>query len=274
MAEPLVRDVSDTARWIAAYRAEESARQDALFRDPYAARFADARGVAIGRRVSRPARTSITLRTRLIDDMILASGADRVVNLAAGFDTRPYRLDLPAQLRWIEADLPDLVAEKERLLAGETPRCALTREAVDLADAKARVTFLDQALAGARQALVLTEGLLVYLGEDDVRALAGELRARPQVRDWVFDLLSPAIRRYTQRRVALENAPLRFAPREGVAWFEREGWRAAEIRNTMLESIRLGRAPLSVRLARPLLDVDPRRLGQSFWYGVVRLQPA
>ena len=34
MPEPLISNVSDTARWMAAYRAAESARRDALFNDP------------------------------------------------------------------------------------------------------------------------------------------------------------------------------------------------------------------------------------------------
>jgi len=37
-----------------------------------------------------------------------------VLNLAAGLDTRPYRLNLPPDFAWVEADLPELLAEKER----------------------------------------------------------------------------------------------------------------------------------------------------------------
>jgi O-methyltransferase involved in polyketide biosynthesis len=40
MSQPLVSNVSDTARWVAVYRAWESARPDALFRDAFAERFA------------------------------------------------------------------------------------------------------------------------------------------------------------------------------------------------------------------------------------------
>jgi O-methyltransferase involved in polyketide biosynthesis len=42
--EPLVRNVSDTARWVAAYRAMESARPEALFKDPFAERLEGERG--------------------------------------------------------------------------------------------------------------------------------------------------------------------------------------------------------------------------------------
>src|SRR5207247_75824 len=139
VAEPLVSHVSDTARWVAAYRATESARRDALFRDPLAARLAGERGRAIVAAAPRRLRSgwSIVARTKLIDDLVaasLAAGCDRVLNLAAGMDTRPYRLPLPPALTWVEADLPGIVEEKERLLAGETPACTLVREKVDLAD--------------------------------------------------------------------------------------------------------------------------------------------
>ena len=48
-----VRNVSDTARWVAIYRAMESERPDALFRDPYARRLGGERGEAIVRAMPR-----------------------------------------------------------------------------------------------------------------------------------------------------------------------------------------------------------------------------
>jgi methyltransferase (TIGR00027 family) len=161
---PLISNVSDTARWMAMYRAAESARPDPLFHDPLADRLAGERGRAIVAAAPRMIRNGwwLVARTKIIDDAILkaiSNGCDRVLNLAAGLDTRPYRLDLPSDFVWVEADLPGLLAEKEQLLADQTPRCRLTRRAVDLADPAARDAFLNEALAGATRALVLTEGL-------------------------------------------------------------------------------------------------------------------
>src|SRR5262249_51960576 len=155
----------------AAYRAAESARDDALFKDPLADRVAGERGRAIVAASPRSLRAgwSVVTRTKLIDDLVLASvadGCDRVLNLAAGMDTRPYRLALPGSLHWFEADLPAIFDEKERLLAGEAPACRLVREAIDLSDAAVRSAFLARATGGASRALVLTEGLLGYLDRD------------------------------------------------------------------------------------------------------------
>src|ERR1041384_6377839 len=102
-----ISSVSDTARWVAMYRAMESERPDALFRDPYARQLAGPAGEQIlaampqGRRWAWP----MIVRTRVMDDIVMRlvaeSGIDTVLNLAAGLDARPYRLHLPAPPRWI-----------------------------------------------------------------------------------------------------------------------------------------------------------------------------
>lgn len=278
MTDPLISNVSDTARWVAVYRAWESARPDALFRDPLAGRLAGERGRAIAAAAPKSARSGwpMITRTKLIDDLIaqsLAEGCDRVVNLAAGFDTRPYRLELPATLQWIEADLPAMIDEKERLLSAETPRCRLTRERVDLSDAAARGAFLEKALAGASKALILTEGLLVYLEDEQVRALGRDL-ARPAVRWWIVDVTAPRIVEMIQKDMGqhLENAPMKFAPANGVAFFEHIGWKARDIRPIFRNAVRFRRVPLLMRLFAIFPDPDPRNPGKAFWSAVVRLE--
>src|SRR5262245_61541484 len=131
----LIRDISDTAFWAAAFRAREHERRDALFHDSYAARLAGERGMAALQRMPAGERYSWAwvTRTWLFDQLIadgIRLGADTVVNLAAGLDARPYRMDLPASLRWVEVDLPPLIKYKERVLDGERPRCDLRRVAL------------------------------------------------------------------------------------------------------------------------------------------------
>ena len=142
----------------------------------------------------------------------------------------PIDFELLDLLVWIEADLPAVIKEKNAALAHETPRCRMTRQAVDLADPTARAAFLDDALAGAKRALVVTEGLLMYLTQEIVLSLAKDL-ARSSVRYWIFDILSPTIRDAMSRetRMGMANAPFLFAPSDGVAYFEAIGWRVEEI---------------------------------------------
>jgi methyltransferase (TIGR00027 family) len=278
MADNPVSNVSDTARWVAAYRAAESARKGALFTDPLAGRLAGDQGRAIVAASPRRMRSGWTVvtRTKLIDDLVIASvadGCDRVINLAAGMDTRPYRLPLPASLTWVEADLPAIIDEKERLLVGETPACTLTRECVDLSDAPAREAFLSRAVAPARSALVITEGLLMYLDEPVVRELAIALAAHAGIRWWVLDLFSPGTLEMLKKTRGHFAAPMfHFAPPDGVAFFERLGWRAPDIKSIVREAIRFRRAPLLLRPFALFPDPDPRKPGRNRWYGVARLE--
>lgn len=267
---PLVSHVSDTARWTAHYRATESARPDALFNDFLAERLAGEHGRAIAAGAPRTVRSGwwLIARTKIIDDIIanaIGDGCDRVLNLAAGLDTRPYRLDLSPEFEWVEADLPGLLAEKTQLLADETPRCKLTRTAVDLADTRARAAFLDQALAGASKALVLTEGLLMYLEASEVVGLSATL-SRPEVAWWTLDFVSPGLKRLMNKKTGmLQSAPFRFAPVNGVAFFEDLGWRMAEVEPLAAVAHRLDRLPFFMRLAARLPQPDPRHPGMRPW---------
>ena len=264
-----ITHVSDTARWTALHRANESARPDALFSDPLAERLAGEHGRAIVDNAPWRQRSGwwLVARTKLIDDVIaeaIAAGCDRVLNLAAGLDTRPYRLELPPNLVWIEADLPQLLAEKTELLADQTPRCRLTRTAVDLIDPVARCAFLDEALDGASKALVLTEGLLMYLDDRDVVGLANAVK-RPEVAWWMVNFTGPELKKTMNNRIAgmRQNAPFKFAPENGVAFFEELGWRTLEVQSLLAAAHRFRRLPLLMRPIAWLRQPDPRRPGRK-----------
>ena len=274
-----VADVSDTARWVAVYRAQESARPDALFRDPLADRLAGEQGRAIVASLPRRIRDGwwLVARTKIIDDLIesaIAQGCDRVLNLAAGLDTRPYRLDLPAELIWVEADLSALIAEKDRVLADQTPRCHLSRHAVDLADPAARDAFLNEALAGAQKAFVLTEGLLMYLTDSDVAGLSEAFR-RPEIDWWTLDFTSAAMLRTMNGKTSgmLQNAPFKFAPPNGLGFFENLGWTTVAVESVMAAAYRFHRLSPLMRLWARLPQADPRRPGNKPWSAVACLTP-
>jgi methyltransferase (TIGR00027 family) len=280
MAEPLISHVSDTARWVAVYRAMETERPDALFRDPFAARLAGELGREIAARMPRMMQRnawSMVMRTQATDELVMAAiaeGADRTLNLAAGLDARPYRLPLPPSLTWIEADLPGILDEKEGILARETPRCRLLRERVDLSDPAARSAFLDRALDGAKRAVVITEGLLIYLSDDAVRGLARDLACRAPVRTWIVDLVSPSIlqmlRRTVNHRFSVD-AEMRFAPANGVAFFAPFGWNATSVRSLLRDAFRANRLPLLLRPFVLFPEPDPAKPGKRPWSAVVRL---
>ena len=251
-----IQHISDTARWVALYRAMESDRRDALFRDPYARRLAGERAERIlaGMKRGREWAWPMIVRTAVMDELILRAidrdGVMTVLNLAAGLDARPYRLPLPPSLRWVEVDFPDVIAYKQEQLAVERPVCVLEQVGADLTDvARRRALFAEIGGAG-RPVLVVTEGLLIYLTREQVAALADDLAAQPSFRWWLLDIASPGLLKMLEktwgRAVAAGNAPFQFAPAEGTAFFAPHGWREAEFRSTWEEALRLKR---TMRLA-------------------------
>jgi methyltransferase (TIGR00027 family) len=193
----------------------------------------------------------MVVRTAVMDEIILRlvrqEGVDTVLNLAAGLDARPYRLDLPAALHWTDVDLQGILSYKEAALAGEQPRCRVEFVHTDLTDQVARRALFQRIGAQAKRALVLSEGLLVYLKPEAVTSLARDLSAQPTFRWWLIDLASPALLQFLSRtwgnQLRSGNAPMLFAPAEGTAFFAPTGWVEAEYHPILDAALRLRRAP-------------------------------
>jgi methyltransferase (TIGR00027 family) len=257
VADVTIENVSDTAFWVAHYRGVETERPDALFRDPLASMLAGDRGRRIAEAMPRPFITAwvIAVRTRIIDEFIrsaIGNGVDTILNLGSGLDTRPYRLDLSASIHWIEADYKAMIDYKSDLLAAEVPRFKLTRIAADLANPTERREVLRSANAEARKMLVLTEGVVPYLTNADVAALADELRSLEHAAYWIVDFFSPELRKQREKWLAgrLKNAPFKFNPDDWFGFFEQHGWRSSDIRYLSSESEKFGR-----RIKLPLLGM-------------------
>jgi methyltransferase (TIGR00027 family) len=281
-----IENVSDTARWVAVYRAMETARPDALFRDPFAGRLAGERGEQIVREMkrARAAAASMIVRTAVMDEMILDrianGGVDTVINLAAGLDVRPWRLSVPGALQWFDVDLPAMTEYKASHMRGERPRCRYEALAVDLTDASARRDALRRLGGVARTALVLTEGLLIYLTPEQVAALARDLHATRSVRWWISDVANPRLVRITKRywgdALAAGRAPFQFAPEDSSAFFAPLGWREVAFRSGLEEARRLKREMPMIWLWRLLARVASAERRESFrkMSGVILLERA
>lgn len=175
-----------TAIGMARIRADESRRPDRLFDDPLAAAFvAAAPDVPPEHRAPRGVIAELgallyhqgVIRTRFYDEFLTtaaAGGCTQVVLLAAGFDTRAFRLEWPSDLRLFEVDLPEVLDFKERVLVERhaVPRCRRTTVAADL-----RADWPERLVAAGfepgRPAAWLAEGLLIYLTAGEVAELFG-----------------------------------------------------------------------------------------------------
>jgi methyltransferase (TIGR00027 family) len=275
--EGMVRGVSDTARWVAYFRALETRRANALFRDPLAERLAGEHGFHLANTLAdgNKHEWAWVARTYLFDQFLsraIQDGADLVVNLAAGLDARPYRMDLPVNLQWVEIDLPDIVSYKEEILAGEKPRCRLERIALDLSDVQGRRELFSQLDLRASKVVVASEGLLIYFSKEEVASLAQDLAAMPRFQSWIIDLASPGQLRLMQgttgKQLSEAGAAFKFGPPEGAGFFVPYGWGPKEVHGLLKTAAQFKRAPAELL---SLLPEPKGKFGNYPWTGVCLL---
>jgi methyltransferase (TIGR00027 family) len=166
-----------SAELIAGMRARESG---GLFEDPFAARIAGEHGAALAARFSKKSPQHgpmIAARTRHLDLQILEyvrNGGRDLVLLGAGYDMRPFRLNLPAGTRVYELDFPTVLADRRRRLDdfGVGAQDGVTRIQVPI---DLRSTTVANALEGIVDStspiFIAWEGMSMYFEEAEVRAM-------------------------------------------------------------------------------------------------------
>jgi len=270
--QKVIENVSDTAFWVAYYRSRENERGDALFRDPFAKALVGERGKRISDSmplISRYTEWSVISRTVIIDrfiEKLISEGVDTVINLGAGLDTRPYRMNLPETLEWIEVDCESIIAHKERILHSERPRCRLTRVAVDLANDRDRKAFFESAAPRAKKVLILTEGVIPYLSSEEVTGLAKDLFAIDRFAYWITEYFHPRVYRYlkeTVRTQAMKNAPFKFYPDDWFGFFKNAGWAERETRYSGEIALEFKRRPPMPKWARLIFPFLPKKVREQ-----------
>jgi O-methyltransferase involved in polyketide biosynthesis len=121
-------------------------------------------------------------RYKSITQVILASGASQILELASGYSLRGLDLAQNHDLQYVETDLPDVVATKLGLLddlrshhaIAPVPQHAVTAaNALDLAQLRVATAALDR----RRPLTVLCEGLILYLSKTETEQLAANVHA-------------------------------------------------------------------------------------------------
>lgn len=274
--ESIIRNVADTALWVAVYRADESERPDALFHDPFARRLAGKRGQDIVDAMEGGGKNSWSFiaRTYLFDTFIMQHvemGYDMIINLACGLDTRPYRLLLPPTLTWVDVDLPDIINYMQTMMAGEKANCQLERVALDLSERKERIALFNDLGTRGKKVLVVAEGLMGYLDEGEAGALAYDLSHQKSFRHWVLDIMSPGILPLIQKEMGSllddARAPLIFAPAEGEDFFQLFKWKPLQSKSKLKTAAALKR--LSAEMMSFAMQPEPVGPKGNFpWSGV------
>jgi methyltransferase (TIGR00027 family) len=189
---------SKTALMVCAYRARASTWPSPLFVDPWAEALAGSEGHDIARRLDRlfpPMETWFALRVAYLDRLV-ALAVDRlsirqIVILGAGYDTRAARLPR-AGVRFFEVDHPATQAAKRERLT-RLPRYPVDAAIYATCDFEREDPIERLAANGfdlREPALVLWEGVVIYLTERAIRATASRLASALDPRSLVaFDFL-------------------------------------------------------------------------------------
>jgi len=265
-----IQDITDTALITAYARATEAWREDALFQDYHALALAGERGAELARETEAFATiaNSVACRTAVFDELISSTvkreSIELVINLAAGLDTRPFRLELPPGLRWVDVDRGSILEYKRNRLTGGDPTCEYQQCSADLTKSAELHRALEHA-QGSRRTLVFTEGLLVYLSEPEVAQLAACLHSWASIEWWITDIAGPRALDMMQKAWGqlLANAEFQFAPPDAAQFFQRHGWHEHEFRSSQEEAQRLGRARGRSGLARIVIRLAPAKVKEE-----------
>lgn len=235
--------VSYTAQWTAAARALETERGDpAILRDPYARTLAAPRGFELLEKNRGSGLTPfIAIRTRYLDEsirQILAENDIRqIVFVAAGMDTRPFRLDWPDDATVYEVDFPALLEEKRRRLSGlnALPRVTRHEVAVDL-----RREWLPELVRAGfdpdRSTLWIVEGLMFFLTPEQATNLLRALGSASAPGSWLgVDFVSQALLRSPfsrefRRNLEEDGTPWLFGTDEPEEYLASVGWKARDVK--------------------------------------------
>jgi methyltransferase (TIGR00027 family) len=267
--ESPIEHVSDTAIWVATFRARESESKNPLFHDPLARVLIGEKGENIVARMGNAKILSWTMvvRTHLIDRLIetaIQDGVDTVLNLGAGLDTRPYRMALPPELNWIEVDYPSIIRLKEDKLGTHLPRCRLERISMDLSQRKLRQELFKSINEKSKRVLILTEGVVPYIKNEDVATLAQDLRAQSHFADWILDYISPRLMQYLSKgkfSKSMQKAPFQFNPTDWKAFFSEKGWQISELHYLAHEGYAINRHPPMPWMAKVFsFFINPRKM--------------
>jgi methyltransferase (TIGR00027 family) len=229
--------LASTAHWTAAVRAMENERADRLFADPWAASLAGEQGAAW--LAQRPADSTIpiVLRTRFFDDFLKRitsqDAIQQIVLLAAGLDTRAFRLAWPAGTQVFELDQPAVLQYKERILHSldAQPTCERKTIEVDLTGAW-QAALVQAGFEPGRLSGWLLEGFLFYLPNEHITRILEDVSKLATPGSWLsFDIInshmltSPLTRPWIEMQAGY-GAPWIGYLDDPVAFMAGRGWQA------------------------------------------------
>ncbi|QPP05345.1 class I SAM-dependent methyltransferase [Streptomyces bathyalis] len=139
-------------------------------------------------------RASVAQRAKQFDDwaadFVRRNPDATVLQLACGLDSRAFRLDLPAGVRWFDVDLPDVMELRRKLYDESDGYRMIAASVTDEA-------WLEEVPADT-PVLIIAEGLVMYLRENEVRQLLRQLTDHFRAGELIFDGMAPWVAKTTQ----------------------------------------------------------------------------
>ncbi|MFC9848840.1 class I SAM-dependent methyltransferase [Streptomyces sp. NPDC060223] len=251
--------VSYTAQWMAAARALESERDDALYTDPLARDLAAPKGFELIERYEGGGLLPfISIRTKYLDESIESALADgsikQVVLIAAGMDTRAFRLDWARDTVVYEVDHGPLIEEKRRRLdaLGASPRTDRREVSADLTGEW--LGELEKAgFDRTRPTLWIAEALTFFLTEEQAAGLLQLLGSASAPGSRLsFDILGRALLRSPFSKsfldtLAADGTPWIFGTDEPEEFLTANGWKITDLKEPGEPNAGEGRWPYEVQ---------------------------
>lgn len=232
MNNPQQLTVSYTAKVMAAARACESKRNNALFIDPFAEKLAgkevmeSVKTIPPAKQKQNDAQPYLEIRTRFFDDFLLVNidHIDQVVLLGAGLDTRAFRLDLPSNLNFYEVDQESVIDYKNKILANNIPHCMRRCIASNLEGSQWVDLLLKEGFKPEKPTIWILEGFIYYLTEKQARILMSRINDLSALESYLgCDLINETVCNDESKSFA---RMWQFSCNEPEAFLAEYGWHA------------------------------------------------
>ena len=143
---------------------------------------------------------SVAIRAKHLDgwtkEFLLANPIATVLHLGCGLDSRVFRIDPPATVRWYDIDMPDVI-EIRRIIYPERHDYQMIGTSVT------DPHWLDQ-IPTDRPVLAVAEGLMAYITKEEVVGLLNRITEKFTPGEIIFDAHSKMMNKQ-MNRVAAKN---------------------------------------------------------------------
>ena len=124
------------------------------------------------------------LLDRMVGDFIRKNPNATVINIACGMDTRAYRLKIGSTVRWYNIDLPETIEVRRRFLEENGHISMIAKSAMD-------EKWADEIEEPKGRVLVIIEGLVMYLSEQDVKQILSIISRRFERAEVIMEVMNP-----------------------------------------------------------------------------------